>query len=303
MKKGFGKRFWINLVVIIVVGIFSGYFVGNFYVNRYMGGVKADVLPSEEAIRDNVNTVLKKNKGKSPSQISATDNMILAEYYLNQRDYVKRSTYGDVKAAGVTQKLVSNKALVNGEYYSEEISQGMVNLATKYYHTKGSNTVSVYKGSVDKELNTNYDDVTPNNMSVDDFNAQNGVKATYFLNYIVSSNTVIAQNYVGKSKVGATVAGREGRKYDKELYVFTLTLDNSYSVKNYMYKIKQTSNSSEFPGFKSIELTFMIDDDFTLYEISYNEVYNVNIAVLGQVTTTGKIIDLFDYDNSFVIPR
>lgn len=141
-------------------------------------------------------------------------------------------------------------------------------------------------------------------MTLDDFNAQNGVKATYFLNYIVSSKTVLAQDYVGKSKVGTSIdEKRGGRKYDKELYVFTLILDNSYSVKNYMYKIKQTSNSSKFPEFKSIELRFMIDDDFTLYEVSYNEVYDVTIPMMGRVPTTGILIDLFDYDNSFVIPR
>lgn len=288
MKKKFGKRFWINLSVIIIVAIFSGYFVGTFYVNRYMGGVKADVLPDEETIRDDVNQVLKKNKGKSVSQISATDNYILAEYYMNQKDYVHRYTYGTVKAAGVNQKLVSNKALVNGEYFSEEVSQGVVNLATKYYHVKGSDSVEVYKGSVDKDLNTDYTGVSATTMTLNDFNSQNGVKATYFLNYIVSSNTVLSEKYNGK--VG-------------DRHSFTITLDNSYSVKNYMYKVKQTSNSSEFPVFQSIELTFEMGDDFTLYKVDYKEVYKVVIKVLGPVTTTGILTDEFSYDDNYVIPR
>lgn len=297
MRKKFGKRFWINLVVIIVVGIFSGYFAGNFYVNRYMGGVTADILPSEEAIRDDVNKVLKTTKGKSVSQISATNNMILGEYYMSQRDYVKRYTYGNVKAAGVTQKLVSTKALVDGVYFSEEVSQGMVNLATKYYYNAGGDTVELYKGSVDKNLNTNYSGVKAKMMTCDEFNGEYGVKANYFLNYIVSSNTVLSEKYCGKSKKGAS------KTYDKDLHVFELELDTNYSVKNYMYKVKGTSGSSEFPLFKSIKLSFMIDDDFTIYEVSYNETYLVNIAVLGKVSTTGILTDEFTYDNSFVIPR
>lgn len=288
MKKSFGKRFWINLAVIVVVAIFSGYFVGNFYVNRYMGGVKADVLPDEETIRDDINQVLKKNKGKSVAEVSPTDNYILAEYYMSQKDYVHRHTYGTVKAAGVNQKLVSNKAIVNGEYFSEEVSQGVVNLATKYYHVKGSDQVTIYKGDVDSDLNTSYTDVTPSTMSLADFNAQNGVKATYFLNYIVSSNTVLSEKYNGK--VG-------------DRHSFTLTLDTSYSVKNYMYKVKQTSNSSEFPVFQSIELNFEMGDDFTLYKVDYKEVYKVVIKVLGPVTTTGILTDEFSYDDNFVIPR
>lgn len=288
MKKSFGKRFWINLAVIVIVAIFSGYFVGNFYVNRYMGGVKADILPDEETIRDNINQVLKKNKGKSVAEVSPTDNYILAEYYMSQKDYVHRHTYGTVDASIAKQKLVSHKVLVNGEYYSEEVSQGIVKLATKYYYVKGSNQVTLYKGDVDSNLNTDYSDVTPLTMSLDDFNAQNGVKATYFLNYIVSSNTVLSEKYNGK--VG-------------DRHSFTLTLDTSYSVKNYMYKVKQTSNSSEFPSFKSIELNFEIGEDFTLYKVDYKESYNVVVKGLGAILTTGTLTDEFSYDDNFVIPR
>lgn len=297
MKKKFGKRFWINLVVIIIVGIFSGYFAGTYYVSAYMGGIKTDILPSEEVIRDKVSDVLKATKGKSVSQISATNNMILGEYYMNQRDYVKRYTYGNVKAAGVTQKLVSTKVLVDGEYFSEEVSQGMVNLATKYYHIAGSDKVELYKGSVDKSLNTDYTGVTAQQLTCEQFNNEYGVKANYFLNYIVSSNTVLSEKYCGKSRKGAT------KTYDKDLHVFELTLDSNYSVKNYMYKVKGTSGSSEFPQFISIKLSFMIDDEFTIHEVSYDETYRVTIAVLGKITTNGKLTDEFTYDNSFVIPR
>jgi len=287
MKK-FGKRFWINLVVIIVVGIFSGVFVGNFYVGRYMGGLKVDALPDETAIRDNISTVMRNTKNKSVAQISATNNYILAEYYLNQKSYVKRNTYGKVVAAGFNQNLVSTKALVGGEYYSEEVSKGVVKLATKYYYVKDSDTVRVYKGSVDDSLKTDYSKAKEEKMTIDDFNSKNGVKANYFLNYIVSSNTVLSEKYNGK--VG-------------DRHSFSLKLETSYSVKNYMYKIKQTSNSSEFPVFESIDLTFEIGDDFTLYKVEYKEVYKVSIPVIGQVTTTGTLTDEFTYDNSFVIPR
>ena len=288
--KNLGKRFWINLIVIVVVGVFSGYFVGNFYVNKHMGGMKADLLPTEENLRDNITDTIRKTKNKQVSQIGGTDCMVIAEYKLSQKDYVKRNTNGSVKAAGVTQKLVSTKALVNGEYYSEELSDGVVKLATKYYYTKDAASVSVYKGKIGAGLKGDYTSAEHYDQNIDDFNAANGVKPTYFINYIISSNTVVEEKYNGINK-------------ETGHHSFTLILNPSYAAKNYMYKVKQTSGSSEYPEFTDITVTFEIDDDFTLYKMTCKETYRVAIAVLGKVVTTGDIVDEFSYDNTFVIPR
>lgn len=281
------KRFLINMIVIVVLGALSGLFMGNYYVKNFMGGVTADFLPTEAAIRDDVGAVVARCNGKSVTSLSATDNFIMAEYKLSTRDYVHKSTKGTVTAAGVSQKLVSDKAYVAGEYFGEEISSGVVKLATKYYWVKGAENVTTYEGSV-SGLSANYSGAAAQTKTLDAFNSEMGVKADQFINYIVSSKTVKNQKYNG------LVNGHHS---------FTIELDPVLAAKNYMYKVKKTSGSSEYPSFEKISFDFEIGDDWTIYSMHCRETYKVAIKLLGRVTTTGDMTDTFSYDDNFVIPR
>ena len=281
------KRFLINMIVIVVLGALSGLFMGNYYVKNFMGGVTADFLPTEAAIRDDVGAVVARCNGKSVTSLSATDNFIRAEYKLSTRDYVHKSTKGTVTAAGVSQKLVSDKAYVAGEYFGEEISSGVVKLATKYYWVKGAENVTTYEGSV-SGLSSNYSGAAAQTKTLDAFNSEMGVKADQFINYIVSSKTVKNQKYNG------LVNGHHS---------FTIELDPVLAAKNYMYKVKKTSGSSEYPSFEKISFDFEIGDDWTIYSMHCRETYKVAIKLLGRVTTTGDMTDTFSYDDNFVIPR
>ena len=75
------------------------------------------------------------------------------------------------------------------------------------------------------------------------------------------------------------------------------------AAKNYMYKVKKTSGSSEYPSFEKISFDFEIGDDWTIYSMHCRETYKVAIKLLGRVTTTGDMTDTFSYDDNFVIPR
>lgn len=281
------KRFLINMIVIVVLGALSGLFMGNYYVKNFMGGVTADFLPTEAAIRDDVGAVVARCSGKSVTSLSATDNFIMAEYKLSTRDYVHKSTKGTVTAAGVSQKLVSDKAYVAGEYFGEEISSGVVKLATKYYWVKEAEKVTTYEGSV-SGLSANYSGAAAQTKTLDAYNSEMGVKADQFINYIVSSKTVKSQKYNG------LVNGHHS---------FTIELDPVLTAKNYMYKVKKTSGSNEYPSFEKISFDFEIGEDWTIYSMHCRETYKVAIKLLGRVTTTGDMTDTFSYDDNFVIPR
>ena len=280
------KRFLINMIVIVVLGALSGLFMGNYYVKNFMGGVTADFLPTEAAIRDDVGAVVARCSGKSVTSLSATDNFIMAEYKLSTREYVHKSTKGTV-TAGVSQKLVSDKAYVAGEYFGEEISSGWVNLATRYYWVKGAENVSMFDGKV-SGTSANYSGAAAQIQTIDTYNSEMGVKADQFINYIVSSKTVKSQKYNG------LVKGHHS---------FTIELDPVLAAKNYMYKVKKTSKSDEFPQFEKISFDFEIGEDWTIYSMHCRETYRVAIKGFGRITTTGDMTDTFSYDDNFVIPR
>ena len=289
-KKLFNKRIMISLVILIVLSSVTGYFAAQFYIDRFMIEVQA-VTESEERVRDNANTVIARNKGKSPDEVSPTDNFIIAEYNVNQKTSVKKTTTGTVTAAGIKQSLYSEKIFQDGQYYSMKISSGLVSLATRFYYTIGDETIAFYSGT-DIQAESAKFPAEPNELyTLEEYKAMYGSPISYFVNYIVSSNTVKEEEFLGKT--------------ENDTYKFKVKLDTAFSVMNYSFEIKTTSGSSKLPRFNSIELTFEIDENFNFYEINIVENYDVSIQQLGSmyVGTTGALTEKFEYDGSFEIPR
>ena len=91
IKNFFHKRTIISLVIVIVLASITGYFGAQFYIDKFMIEVVA-VTESEERVRDNASKILSENAGKTPDQISPTNNFIIAEYNLNKEKSVKKIT-------------------------------------------------------------------------------------------------------------------------------------------------------------------------------------------------------------------
>lgn len=291
MRKRVNYRLLINLVVIIIVGIFSGHFVGNYYIDNFTGGVLADVLPSEDSLRDDVSKVLRETSGKSVTQIGATQNFVLAEYYLQNYSSVKKLCTGTVTAMGVTQSLVATRIKMGDEYFGEEISCKTgaigVNYAQRFYYTAGVDSIPLYNGSNITPTSASWPASPSENHTMETFRAKMGIGPTYFQNYIISSKTVIDEQYLGEADGG---------------YKFQLKLHTQYSVKNYMYKVRATSGGDEFPMWEESTVTFVIDNDWKFVSIHYNESYKVKIPGLGRFKTVGNLTETFDYGGTYEIP-
>lgn len=293
MKKKFKGRILINIVAIVLLGVFSGYFVGTYYANNHLGGVTADLIPSEEELRDDVNLVINANKGKTIDQISATDNFVIAEDKIYQHQNVKKICTGTVTAAGVTQTLIATRIKNSDNYFGEEISCKTgsigVNYAQRFYYTEGVDEIPLFNGTDITSEGATWKPEADEVHTMESFRGIMGISPKYFQNYIVSSKTVISQNYLGKTEEGN--------------YRFSLVMNTTNSVKNYMYKIKVTSGGTEFPVFVNCVVTFEIDDNWNFVKIEYDEEYKVSIKVIGRVTTTAKLTETFEYDGEYPIPR
>lgn len=293
MKKKIKTRVLINLVVVVLLGVFSGYVVGNYYKNNHLGGVTADVIPSEETLRDDINVVKRRTAGKTVSQISATDNFVIAEEKIYEYDNVKKLCTGTVTAAGFTQTLVATRIKDGNNYFGEEISCKTgsvgVNYAQRFYYTEGVDNIPLYNGSDITETSASWPASPSVNHTMESFRSTMGISPKHFQNYIVSSKTIVSEESLGKNANGN--------------YVFKLHMDVSTSVKNYMYKIKATSGSAEFPSFVSAVVTFEIDDNWNFVRIDYDEEYKVSIKIIGRVTTTAKLTETFEYGGKYEIPQ
>ena len=293
VKKKFKGRVLINVVAIILLGVFSGYFVGTYYANNHLGGVTADLIPTEAELRDDVNVVTLANAGKSIDQISATDNFVIAESKIYEHNTAKKLCTGTVTAAGVTQSLVATRIKDGDNYFGEEISCKTgsigVNYAQRFYYTDGVDEIPLYNGTDITSSGATWKDSPDVTHTMESFRGVMGISPTHFQNYIVSSKTVLSQNYLGKTEEGN--------------YKFSLVMNTANSVKNYMYKIKATSGGTEYPTFVSCVLTFEIDENWNFIRIDYDEEYKVAIKVIGRVTTTAKLTETFEYDGEYPIPR
>lgn len=289
-KKLLHKGIIIRLVIVIVLSSVTGYFGAQFYINKFMKTVQA-VTESEEDVRDDAEKIYSQALGKTPADLTPTQNFVIAEYLLNQQTSVKKTTTGSVTAAGVTQGLYAEKMLVDGEYYAMKISSGLVPLATRTYYVSGSDNIDLYLGSDIKSDTATFGSSPDKQMTPDEFRELMGSKVTYFISYVVSSNSVEEEESLGLNEAGN--------------YEFALKLDTYFSCMNYSHEIKYTSDSPKLPEFTSVKIVFEIDKDWNLKRIDYDESYNVSVKQLGSmfVGTTGKITDRFEVGGDYTIPR
>ena len=66
-------------------------------------------------------------------------------------------------------------------------------------------------------------------------------------------------------------------------------------IMNYVYEIKTTAGSSKLPYFKSVKITYEIDENWNLIKINTEESYDVSIAVLGYTGCTGQLQEVYTY--------
>lgn len=304
------KSVLIKLFITLTLAIVSGCFLGLFYVNSCSSGNSEDLLPPELEIRDNMEKVLSeiigkpaytidlKNKSpfdyvkesaKSVKDLSARDNYILAEHkLLNPTKSIKRTTQGVVKAMGVNQTLASIRYFGNNEYFGEEKSESsFVQVASRFYYSNGIDKVKVYNGSLQNGV-ASYTQEPTKIYTYNEYRLDYGIGPNFFLDYIVSSKTVLSQSYDG------LVDG---------LHQYTLELQVQMCEKNYMYKIKKTASSNDFPVFKSVKLVYKIDDEWNMKEVKHFEEYGVFMPMLGKIDTKAELVDIFEYGVDFEIPK
>ena len=276
------KKFLVNMIVIVALAVFVGVQGGLLYLNTF---VKSFAPPSiaEEALRDDAASIYATSIGKTPDSMSALDAVIVADYLLTNCTNVQKKTVGSVVAMGVTQQMVAIKKRVGNRIYSEKLSTGLLSVGNAFYHTLDSDYFEFYSAtdvSLDGATWPSDPSYTWNYATyIDHFRS----KPEYFINYIISSKTVLSSTM---------------SKTDDGNYKVSLDLDAVYSVLNYLYEIRETSGSSKFPNFKYVHLDIVMDRNFRVLSISVDELYDVAVVQLGggYVETRALMTETFSYE-------
>ncbi len=291
-KKMSKKRFWITMSSVVIMGFIFGLGIGKYIIggkldpNRYNFAVSALV--------DNVDDIKKEAKNKNQIKLGATKCCVLA--------FDKTFNYEDVKIVGKgeviaqvgpvkAKQTIDSLTIRNGKnLFIETISISQyVQALNRNYVNDG--TIKQYGGKINGNTITwdgqNYNTGENDIKTMKDYQTRYGATLFEYMTYIVSSKTVVTESEVQQDENGN--------------YTFSLTLDKSKSVVNYVKAMKDTGGLKDYPDFTSDpKITLLIDADYRILKFESEEQYTANVGIRAKSNAT--LTNIFTYDGNFAIP-
>jgi len=257
-------RSFMSYVLVGFAAIFFGYIAGNFYIANVLNKVNYDF--SEASLRDDGQAIYQTivGSGKSLDKFSASELFVAAEYNLGVQENYYATTLGAIQPSiGSKQDIWGYKKKTGNIYECESASKGMMSLAEKYFYDTTTQTATIYKASKVSTSGCSYPSSPTWTMSLNEYRDEYGTSPDApCVPYVISSKTVIEGTDSVKS-IG-------GGKYQVS---FSLTKDSS--VMNYVKQVKHMSGLKDYPVFKNIIITAIIDSDLKFTYLRYDEAYSV----------------------------
>lgn len=281
-----GKIFnFLSFVLVGFLGVFFGVFAGNMYV---ASKTLVDYDYNEVDFLPDYSAIYNANKTTNIADLSATNAYIMAEWALykesNILDSLSVTGRGTVKAkvSGIQQQqIVSKKVTRSGNIFeSESVTDGLIPAAEIYRYDFDTNKVESY---FSKKVSGNpptaeytsdpyktYDI----NTQLSDFREEYGIKPEGIFAPIVSDKTVDKSAYLDM---------------ENGEYKFQITLNNVYSVINYVKLMMHMSGLERPPTFSELTITFTLDSNYrfkTVYMYERYQIYYLGLPADCTAETT-----------------
>lgn len=281
------KRKIMNLLSYVLVGVFAigfGYVAGNFYYANCMDKPNYNFNTSE--LRDNGEEIYNRIKNQAIGTQNPIEVIVGAEYLLNQQTKYVGTVTGMVKPSiGTNQTVRGVKGRDGNHFYVENYSNGILPIAEKYDYDSDADVANVYrvegKGKV-SENSANFKDTPTWIFNRESFMEEYGIAPDgLIIPYIISSKTVID----GTAKIQSLGGGK---------YQVSMQLLKDKSVADYVKQVKHMSGFSDYPNFKSVRVSFVIDSSYRILSVRYDETYSV---IYGLVVNCSAWLEItMDYD-------
>lgn len=276
-------------LILIGCGVLSGYIVGDLVIGQIdtfdPSGYTASAYREKDAD-------IKIWEQKSIIELTATQIFVVAEAKIQKCEnyciYTKGYDGGDkgkVTTLGMTQDLYGYRYRKGTKGYFDYFSTGIANVAKKTEYTIGEDKYYSFEGTLSGDNVTWVPYKTDSGLEYRtkaEYEELAGVNPDSPIDYIVSRKTVISEKNNGQ--VGS-------------LYSFTLNLNVTTSVLNYVKKMKYMSGF-DYPKFTNIEIRFEVDKDMNFQNIYINESYKV----IG-MNAVGKYKNEFHYNQEDIVEK
>lgn len=294
-KKHIWLKRLISVGLVLILGIFSGSILANWYkrtieaskfdytqfdITKFYDDTNAIVAsatgmsnPSEADMKNFA--VLAKSSGKTPLNFTPSQNYILAEY--NAINSSSFSAVGTGKVATIATQTIYTRKLYDGNAYTNEnISIGLLTVATCSHYEKGGRVVRLVNGTNATDTSATWNG-GEERYGTEEFVDMTGCLPNTILPYIISSKTILDED-----KVVISQTERDG----KTVYEFTISLHNVYSVLNYQKQVKFTSGLADSPVFSDISVKIIIDENWNFVRTEIVEHYTVIYGITANCEGT-----------------
>lgn len=289
-RKVISVAFKLLLCLLMVgCGTAGGFVVGDLIIGKFdtfdPSGYSASAYKEKDSD-------IAKWKAMDISKLTPTQVFVVAEAKINECEnyciYTKGYDGGEkgvVTTLGMKQDLYGYRYRKGEKGYFDYFSTGLANVAKKTEFTFGENKFYSYEGSLNGDNVTwtlNKPESGQEFRTDKEYEEMTGLKAERPIDYIVSRKTVQSEKNNGKVK---------------ELYSYTINLNPTLGVLNYVKKMNYMSGFG-YPKFSSIELRFEVDESMNFHNIYINESYKV----IG-MSAVGKYKNEFHYDIESIVEK
>ena len=260
------------------------------------------------------------NDGTRPSDHNALDTLSYAAERIYSSSYFKGETIGTVVSdVGIIKHLqnVHNVRVVKGDYiFAEAISSSTLKSVAEQKFFAGKDTILYRPATKVNDGSATFAD-SCSKIGLDDFYARYGVIPNEITKHIINTETILSihdDNAAVKKSLNSDGDGDVLFEIPQTLvpdddgyYRFTLVLDPDGATKFYRNEV-MTLAGANYIKFKSVSLTFTIDESWYPVSVVSNEVYDISIpsmSFLGTMTMTSTLTETFTdiNDKSGVIPE
>lgn len=286
----------LSFVAVALVGVFLGSFMGNMFIaSKTAVDYSSLVAADYELTTSDYATIYAANKDKDASSVNAVNSYAMAIWQTRYDSEIvsefsvvgQGSVRAKVSGISQSQQVVKNVTKTADELIIENITKGLISTAERSIWKISENSfTSFVTGNVDgNPPSATYAD-SPN--KVYDLNNQSefqeykdeyGQNYYDYFPYIVSEKTVDSSSFIGEENGG---------------YKYKIELNKITSVINYVRTMMHTSNLNRAPTFSSIEVEFIVDENYRFKEFHIYE--NYTIYYLGlPADCTSELHFIFSY--------